>query len=230
MRHRGYNQVLHDELDRLEKNEGNMLSNRNQANVFGSVRNALVYSENILLSFDDVLHYNHAIEKAKTAIDFANPPTTIKSTLKEILALSIKYQNEKQTQTLIEARQFVNHTNIGQTANNTFYLGAAAQNYNLQLQGELTGSSNSILNSQGMLNRLLHQNAEFIRFTPDKLEQALAFYQHDYEKFQRALNGDFSTVTTQEMKLEISPDELEKANRNAFNLINEIQNYLSEPD
>lgn len=101
------------------------------------------------------------------------------------------------------------------------------QRYNGQLKNALTNSSLSILDARGLLNQLLIDNPELIRFTTDKMDDSITYYKNDYEKFERALNKDISTPS------EIKPPELdrgifEQGSKYTLKVITDIQNYGSK--
>lgn len=222
----GHNTALNNELESLEARSKGVLGNKDHANLFGSVRNALVYSENIMLSFDDVLHFNYAIEKAREAIDFIDAPSEMKNRLTDILNQSITYQNGKQTQALSDSREFVGDNRVGNIANENIRLGTAAQRLNGQLQGALGRSNESILNSQDLMNRLLTDNPELIRFSPNKIDEAISYYQKDYEKFERALNGELSIPSVLKTP-DMDSEALEIGSNYALKVIQNIQHYGS---
>lgn len=193
----GHNTSLNNELDKLEANSKGVLGNVDFANLFGSVRNALVFSENIMLSFDDVLHFNYGIEKAREAISFIDAPPDLTAKLANILDRSIAYQNSKQSQALSASQAYVSNSRVGSIASENIRLGLAAQRMNAQIQGALEVSGTSILDSQSRLNRVLVGSPELQRFDPKKIDEAISFYKQDYAKFERALNGELSTPTPQ---------------------------------
>ncbi|MBE8718175.1 hypothetical protein [Cellvibrio polysaccharolyticus] len=223
----GYNQALKDEIDALEKSMVDVIGNQDRANLFGSVKNALIYSENIMLSFDDVLHFNYATEKARKAINFLNAPEEIKSRLSEILDKGVQYQNQKQTAALNDSKKFLGNSQVGSIANENIRLGVAAQRYNSQLQNALVNSNLSILDSRELLNQLLMNNSDLIRFTPEKLDESIVYYKNDYENFERALNKEISTPSTLKTP-ELDRGILEEGSNYAMKVIQSIQNYASK--
>lgn len=222
----GHNDGLNQFLDSLQEVTKGIIGNRDHANLFGSVRNALVYSENIMLSFDDVLHYNYAAEKARTAIDFIDAPEELKLQLTEILERGIVYQNTKQSEALTVSGAFTSNSNIGQIASGNIALGKAAQHLNSQLQSFLKKSDVSILNSQGLLNGLLMETPELIRFTPNKLSEALEYYKQDYVRFDRALNGELSSPSILPDP-ELDKEQLLAGSKIALKVITDIKQYVS---
>lgn len=223
----GYNQSLKDEVDALEASMINVIGNQDRANLFGSVKNALIYSENIMLSFDDVLHFNYAVEKARKAIDFLNAPEEVKTRLSDILNQGIQYQNQKQTQAINDTKKHLGNAQVGNIAGENIRLGLAAQRYNGQLQNALTNTNLSILDAHGVFNQLLMDNRDLIRFAPDKLSEAITYYKNDYAIFERALNKDISTPSVLK-KPELDRGILEAGSNYAMRVIQEIQNYASE--
>lgn len=220
------NWALRSEFESLEAAFGDELGNQDRANLFGSVSNALINSENILMSFDDVLHFNYVLEKAEKAIEFVDAPEDMKGLLTDILTRSVAYQNEKQNYAINESKKFVNNSRIGEVARENIRMGTAAQEYNHKLQGALENTDASILNSQGLLKKLLTENTDLIRFSTNKLDEAMAFYKSDYEKFERALNKDFS-VPAVDKAPELEWGILEIGSKHALKAIDEIQNYVS---
>lgn len=222
----GHNTALNKELDALEADAQGMLGNKDAANLFGSVRNALVFSENIMLSFDDVLHFNYGVEKAREAISFINEPKELTSKLTNILNRSIAYQNSKQSQALSTSQAYVSNSQIGSIASENIRLGVAAQRLNGQIQGALGKSDTSVLDSQVLLNRLISDNPDLNRFSANKIDEAISFYKQDFEKFERVLNGEISTPTAQK-----EPDLFEGVimdlDKNyATSVIKNIQNHI----
>lgn len=186
------NDGLMHQLQVLEETAYKVLDLQDAANLIGSVHNALYASENVLLSFDDVLHYNYTIEVARKAIDFIDAPENLSSALTSLLNQSISYQNDKQTQFLGDAGKILNDRPVSRVANEDVLLGTAAQLYNKQLQNTLNDAGLSILDARGVVTQLLAQHTDLIRFQPDKLDDAFTFYKRDFEKFERVLNKDFS--------------------------------------
>lgn len=223
----GYNKALNNELDALEANSQGNLGNKDFANLFGSVRNALIFSEHVMLSFDDILHFNYGVEKARKAISFIDAPKELETKLTDILNQSVAYQNSKQSKALSTSKAYVLNSRVGNIASENIRLGIAAQRLNGQIQGALGESDTSILDSQVLLNRLLIDNPELNRFSPNKIDEAISFYKQDYAKFELALNGELSTPTFQK-----EPDLFEGVtmdlDRNyAETVIKNIQSYVA---
>ncbi len=223
----GSNQALRDEVEALEAKVVGVIGNQDRANLFGSVENALAYSEHIMLSFDDVLHFNYAVEKAHRAIDFINAPEEMKARLTDILHQGIQYQNQKQTKALNDSKKFLGNSLVGDIANENIRLGTAAQRYNGQLQNALVKSNLSILDARGLIDQLLMDNRDLIRFNLDKLNDAIIYYKNDYEKFERALNKDISTPS------ELKSPELDRGilvfgSEYALKVIQSIQSHASK--
>lgn len=219
------NDALIHQLDALEKATPDVLGNQDAANLYGSVRDALSASENILLAFDDVLHFNYEVEKARTAIDFIDAPKSIESALTDILAQGIAYQNDKQSRFLEDTKQFLNDSRVSQIASENVRLGTAAQQYNIQLQKSLYGTGLSVLDARSTVTQLLTQHTDLIRFSPDKLDQAFTFYKNDSESFEKALNKEFG-VAVDSVELEINSTLLDVGRDYAEGVIEDIENHF----
>ncbi len=220
------NDALKNQLEALEDTAHSVLDFQDAVNLIGSVRNALHASENILLSFDDVLHFNYTIEVARKAIDFIDAPEDLGSALTNLLNQGISYQNGKQSQFIDDTRKFLNDRRVSQAGSEDARLGAVAQRYNNQLQHILNAAGLSVLDARGVITQLLMQHTDLIRFSPDKLDEALIFYKKDFENFERALNKDFSR-SAQNDEPNIDSTLIDTGRDYAMKVIGEITSYLS---
>ncbi len=186
------NTELTKELDAVEKTAYEQLDNQDAANLIGSVRYSLNASENIMLSADDVIHLQYSADRAREAIRTIDAPVNIKSKLTEILNKGLNYQNEKQTQFISDTQQFVKDGRVGGAATEDVRLATAAQKYNNELRSSIAASNSSVLDSGGIIKRLLIDNSDLVRFTSDKVDEALSFYKQDLSNFQKVLKQDYS--------------------------------------
>lgn len=221
------NDALKHQLEALEKTAHSVLDLQDAVNLIGTVRNALYASENILLSFDDAMHFNYTVDVARKAIDFIDAPEDLTSALTNLLNRGIAYQNDKQSRFLDDTKRFLNDNRVSQAASEDIRLGTAAQRYNNQLQHTLNAAGLSVLDARGVITQLLMQHTDLIRFGPDKLEDAFIFYKKDFEKFERALNKDFSRPSQNNEP--ILDGTLIAAGRDyAMKVIEEINTYLNK--
>jgi len=223
------NTALFKQLDALEKAAGGLLRNRDAANVFGSVSNALVYSEHILLSADDVLHYNYAIEKARATIEFVSAPAELKTALSQLLDKGIAWQDAKQSHSMSSNRQLMSNSRVGHHAAEAVRMGSAAQAFNQQLVSTFKSSALSLLDSVSLIKRMLVEQPDLIRFNANKIDEALQYYRDDFAHYEKALNRD-SVLPAPEWKDPLS--ELDKkvfaASKNyALKIMAEIQGYAA---
>lgn len=224
----GYrNDALDHQLDFLAEAAHNVLGNQDAANLFGYVRNALSASENILSSFDDVLHFNYSIEKARAAIDFIDAPERIESALTEILNQGIAYHDDKQSRFLDDTKKFLNNSRVSHIASEDVRLGTAAQQYDNQLRLSLDATGASVLDSRGVITQLLTQHTDLIRFNLDKLDEAFTFYKKDFENFEKALNKEFGTQV-ESAGIEIEDTLLEIGSNYAVSVIDAIDRHLGK--
>lgn len=223
------NLALFKQLDALEKAAGGLLRNRDAANVFGSVSNALVYSEHILLSADDVLHYNYAIEKARKTIAFVSAPAELKTALSQLLDKGIAWQDAKQSRTMSSNRQLMNNSRVGYHAAEAVRMGSAAQAFNQQLVSTFKSPALSLLDSASQIKRMLVEQPDLIRFNANKIDEALQYYRDDFLLYEKALNRGF-VLPAPEWKDPLS--ELDKkvfaASKDyALKIIREIEGYAA---
>ncbi len=222
----GNTQALKDQVEALEKSTAGILGAQDTANLFGSVRNALSAAENVLFSVDDVIYFNYMLEKANEAIKFFAAPDAVESALSDILTQGINHQKSIQNQELDKARADMNNGSFGHVARENLRLGEAAQRYNEQFQNVLQSTGLSVLDSTGVINKLLMENTDLIRFNPEKVNDALTFYQKDFERFERALHKDFSMPDIKQF-LELDSHGLDIGHHYALKVIEQIQNYVT---
>lgn len=223
------NDDLKKQLDTLEKTSSHLLRNRDAANVFGSVSNALVYADNILLSADDVLHYNYAIEQAQKTIEFVTAPDDLKATLTDILSKSIAWQDAQQSKTIFDNRKLIDNARVGHLAADAVRMGSAAQAFNQQLISSFKSSENSFLESGSLIKRMLAEQPDLIRFGANKIDEALAFYRDNNTQYDKALNRGYYEPTP-EWKDPLTEDDRKifAASKNyALKVITEIQGYVT---
>ena len=223
------NPSLFKQLEALEKAASGLLRNRDAANAFGAVSNALVYSEHILLSADDVLHYNYAIEKARKTIEFVNAPAKLKTALSQLLDKGIAWQDTKQSRTISSSRQLMSNSRVGHHAAEAVRMGSAAQAFNQQLVNTFNSSTLSLLDSGSLVKRMLVEQPDLIRFNANKIDDALQYYRDDFLLYEKALNRD-SVLPAPEWKDPLS--ELDKkvfaASKDyALKIMGEIQGYVA---
>ena len=225
----GSNPALFTQLDALETAANGLLRNRDSANVFGSVSNALVYSENVFLSADDVLHYHYAIEKARKTIEFVEAPEDLKAALTDLLDKGIASQNVKQSKAITDSYQLMSNGRVGHLAADAVRMGSAAQAFNQELLGILTSSNNSLLNVGSVIKRIIVEQPDLVRFSFDKIDEALEFYRKDYSQYEKALNRE-SVLPEEERKYAIFDNQtqiFEVSKKYALKVIDEIQGYVS---
>ncbi len=219
------NTELTKELDAVEKTAYDQLDNQDAANLIGSVRYSLNASENIMLSADDVIHLQYSADKAREAIRTIDAPANIKSKLTEILNKGLNYQNEKQTQFISDTQQFVKDGRVGGAATEDVRLATAAQKYNNELRSSIAASNSSILDSGGIIKKLLIDNSDLVRFTSDKVDEALSFYKQDLANFQKVLKQDYSQPEYV-VQSPINKSGIELGSEYAMNVIKQIQSYV----
>lgn len=219
------NTELTKELDDVEKTAYEQLDNQDAANLIGSVRYSLNASESIMLSADDVIHLQYSADKAREAIRTIDAPANIKSKLTEILNKGLNYQNEKQTQFISDTQQFVKDGRVGGAAADDVRLATAAQKYNNELRVGITASNSSVLDSGGIIKKLLTDNSDLVRFSPDKVDEALSFYKQDLANFQKVLKQDYSQPEYV-VQSPINKSGIELGSEYAMNVIKQIQSYV----
>lgn len=222
---RGNIQGLMDQIDVLEKTSNTMLGAQNTVNLFGTVRNAISVSDIILFSVDDILYFNYMVEKARGAINFFDAPEAMKLSLNTVLDQGVERQKVQQTLALDEMVPFLNNNRIGEFAREQLRVGSAAQNLNNQLQDVLKSTNLSVLNSSGLINKLLVQNVDLIRFEPNKLDEAFSYYQQDFSRFEKILNKDYSVYQIKSQPL-LDNKILDIGRNYAVKVIEDIQRYL----
>lgn len=223
------NNELKKQLETLQETTSSLLRNRDAANLFGSVSNLLGHSEHIFLSADDVLHFNYAIEKARKTIEFVAAPEDLKTALSDIITKSIAWQDAQQGQAMDDSRKLIDNARIGHLAAETVRMGSAAQEFNQQLLGMLTPSKISLLEAGSPIKRMLVAQPDLVRFNPNKIDEALAFYRNDDAEYNKALNRGFY-LPEPEWKdpLTDSDKKVFDASKNyALKVIEEIQGYVT---
>lgn len=223
------NPVLLKQLEALEKASSGLLRNRDAANVFGAVSNALVYSEHILLSADDVLHYNYAIEKARKTIAFVTAPEDLKATLTDILNKGIIWQDVQQSGMMTKNRQLIGNSQVGGLAADAVRIGSAAQALNQKMISTFKSSSFSMVDAGSLIKRMIAEQPNLIRFAPNKIDEALEYYRKDSSLYDKALNRE-STLPEEERIIptsEIDQKIFAASKSYALKVINEIQGYIS---
>ncbi|MEN0037875.1 MAG: hypothetical protein AAGC78_12455 [Cellvibrio sp.] len=219
-------QPFKDRLDALENNSATILGAQDRANLFGSVANALAESGNVFYSADDVLYFNYVHQKARDAINFFDAPDDLKSALSNLLQEGINFQKKTQAKVLSEASAFANHPIHGATVRENLRLGSAAQHFNYQYQNALQTNNLSVLGSAATLHSLLQGHTDLARFSPDKINEALSFYEKDYARFERALNKEFSSIGA-EAKPFLDIEAIDAGRNYALKVIDEIQGYVA---
>jgi hypothetical protein len=225
----GSNPALFAQLNALEQASSGLLRNRDSANLFGSVSNALVYSENILLSADDVLHYNYAIEKARKTIEFVTAPEDLKNAVTHILERGIAWQAAKQNKAIADNYQLIGNSRVGHLAADAVRMGSAAQAFNQTLLSTLTSSNISLLNAGSIIKRLIVEQPDLIQFSSSKIDEALDYYSADYSLYEKALNRP-SVLPTEKTNYTIFDNQtqiFEASQKYALKVIDEIQGYVS---
>ena len=217
------NTKLKATVDALESNFPASVNIQDKANLIGTVRNALYAAESIQLSFDDVLNFNYLQEKTFTTINQTNAPETLKSTLKSILGDSIRYQNAKQSTFLLDAKKYINNRHIDASVKEDLRLGTAAQAYNNELESVLNVTGASVLDSSALLKKLLVKHTDLIRFSQDKVNEAIAFYQQDFDSYQNAIKNGYTPPTEYHFEFDAAP--LVDGHNHALKVIEEIQHY-----
>lgn len=219
------NDEANSQLDTLERISRVALGNQDSTNLFWTVRNALSASENILLSFDDVLHFNYSIEKASTAIASIAAPASLKSELTSLLNQSIDYQSSKQSKFLQETAEFTTNSRVSESAIEDILMGTAAQKFNNLLHDHLATTGSSILSARALAEQLLTQHPDLIRFGADKVNEAFEFYENDLANFKKVLVKDFSTPP-ENKTLELGGTTLEAGQAFAKSVISRIDKHL----
>lgn len=223
---RGNLQPLRDQLEKLEHASAGMFGAQDSANLFGAVDNALAESGNIFYSLDDVLYFNYVHQKAKDAIAFFDVPEDMKSALNNFLTKGVKFQAATQQSELEAASAFANHNLYGSIVRENLRLGSAAQHFNYQYRNALESNPQSVLDSGALLNELLATHPDLARFSLDKINDALSYYEKDYAGFERALNKDFASLQT-DSKPFFDSEALNAGSDYALKVIGQIQSYVA---
>lgn len=223
------NLALTKQLNALEVAYGDLLPrNRDVANVFGSVELALNYSETILLSADDVLHYNYAIERARKTVAFVDAPDHVKSALTDLLSKGIAWQDTKQTKEMLNSQHYIDNPYVGAAAAESYRMGTAAQAFNQKLVGIFKSSNISILDAGSLIRRTMVEQPDLIRFTPNKIDEALQFYRADDLSYQKLLNRGFYEPQPEwvDPLSEINEQLFTASKSYALKVIGEIEGYV----
>lgn len=220
-----FDSKLKAQVDELEANSASNLKLQDSANIFGTVRNALQASENILQSFDDVLYFNYMLEKARASIKQTNAPDDIKSKLNNILDQSIKYQDAKQTKHLANIQTYTNNSFVGAEVRENINSTIAAQTYNKELQEKLKLTHLSVLNAGSIMTGLLSKHTDLIKFSPNKINDALSFYRQDFDTYQDFVTNGYRPPEDRQIIYDTTP--LTEGHNYALKVIEEIQNYVS---
>lgn len=217
---------LRDQLEELAANPPANLNIQENANIFGTVKNALLTSENVLQSFDDVLNFNYMFEKARATINQTNAPDDLKAKLNDILDRGIKYQNDKQTRYVEGIQKYANDSRVGGEVRENIRKATTAQDYNKDLQGMLKATKISVLDAGSMMKNLLTKHTDLIRFSPDKINDAISFYKQDFDTYQDFVKNGFQPPEEKIIEYDTSP--LTQGHNYAMKVIEEIQSYVSK--
>lgn len=220
------NAKLRDQLEELAANPPANLNIQQNANIFGTVKNALLTSENVLQSFDDVLNFNYMFEKARATINQTNAPDDLKAKLNDILDQSIKYQNDKQTRYVEGIQKYANDGRVGAEVRENILKATTSQAYNKDLQEILKATKTSVLDAGSIMTNLLVKHTDLIRFTPDKVSDAIAFYKQDFDSYQDFVKNDFRPQEKKRIEYDTAP--LAEGHNYAMKVIEEIQSYVSK--
>ena len=215
----GNNDKLNQQLEALTPLINNSLDEQDATTLTRIMGSLLRNAEKALVSLDDVIYFTYEIEATRKAIAFYDLPTELKFTLTEMVDNTLVYQNEKQGRFLKDSTRFFDHPQAGNIVKENFRMGTAAQNYNNQLQDMLKKTNLSVLNAIGPITKLLIENTDLIRFSPDKINEALSFYQKDFDRFTKVLNKEFNPPVS---KFEINRDILSIGSAHAEALIEQI--------
>lgn len=222
------NTELRKQLETLEEANSSLMRNRDAANLFGSVSNALGYSEHIFLSADDVLHYNYAMAKARKTIEFVTAPEDLKTALTDLLSKGISWQNAQQSKSMDNNRKLIGNARVGHLAADAVRMGSAAQKFNQQLVDMLIPSKVSFLEAGSPIKRMLMEQPDLVRFNPNQIDKALNFYQNDDMEYDKALNRGFY-LPEPEWKDPLTDNDrkvFDASKSYALKVIEEIQGYI----
>jgi hypothetical protein len=82
-----------------------------------------------------------------------------------------------------------------------------------------------VLNAGAVMTNLLSRHTDLIRFSPSKINEALAFYQKDFDVFDDFVKNGYRPPVTKEFEFDQAP--LKEGHSYALKVIAEIQNYIS---
>lgn len=223
------NSALINQLNELEKTQGSLLRNRDAANVFGSVNNVLGYSQNILMSADDVLHFNYVTSQAKKTIEFVAAPTDIKQKLTDLITKSITWQNVQQTNFISNNRKYIGDARVGNLAAEAVRMGSAAQTFNQNLSSTLNTNKISLLDAGAIIKQNLMQLPDLIRFNSNKINAALTYYRNADTEYDKALNRGFYEPEPEWKDPLTEQDKIvfDVSKKYALKVIAEIQGYVA---
>jgi len=219
------NYLLKAELEKLEEGIPDSFNIQDKVNLIGMVKNAIYAAETVQQSFDDVLNFNYMLEKARTTIDEINAPADLKTRLRDILNQGISYQNTKQSDYINNIQKYANNPRVGAEVRENIRMATAAQAYNQQLQAALKATHLSILNAGPLMNNLLLQHTDLIQFSPDKINEAIAFYKQDFDTYQDFVKNGYKPPIENPIKWDTSP--LTEGHNYAITVIEEIKKYIS---
>src|SRR5690606_197925 len=137
----------------------------------------------------------------------------------------IAWQDAKQSRAIADNRQLMSNSRVGDLAADAVRMGSAAQAFNQKLLSIFTSSNISFLNSEALIRREITAHPDLIRFSADKIDEALAYYREDDADYEKALNRDFS-LPEEERKLSIFDNQkeiTEAGKQYALKVIGEIQ-------
>jgi len=221
----GNNDKLRQQLEDLTPTINEVLDEQDATTLTRIMSTMLRNAEKALVSLDDVIYFNYEIEATRKAIDFYNIPKDLKNTLTHMVTDSIVYQDEKQSRFLKDSIPFFNHPEAGSIVRDNFRMGTAAQVYNTQLQDLLKKANLSVLSARGPITQLLLQNTDLIKFSSNKIGEALDFYQKDFDRFTKVLNKEFNPP---EIKFEIDRRILSQGSAYALKVIEHIQATINQ--
>ena len=118
---------------------------------------------------------------------------------------------------------------MGHLAADAVRMGSAAQAFNQQLIGTFKSSENSFLDAGSLIKRMLVEQPDLIRFSANKIDEALAFYRNHNAQYDKALNRDYYEPEPK-WKDPLTDDDRKifAASKNyALKVITEIQGYAT---
>ena len=80
-----------------------------------------------------------------------------------------------------------------------------------------------------VIKRIIVEQPDLVRFSFDKIDEALEFYREDYSQYEKALNRE-SVLPEEERKYAIFDNQIqifEVSKKYALKVIDEIQGYIS---